>query len=316
MCCLFGFLNYSNNENKELNNVINCLAREAVVRGSDSTGISYIKNNHLVVYKRPLDAYDMEFKGVENCISVSGHTRHATQGNYKNNYNNHPFPGICNNVNFALCHNGVLWNDKALRLTYDIKKSKIETDSYIAVQLLEKFNDLSFKSIKKMSEAVSGSFCFTITDINNNLWLVKGDNPLSIIHFPKLKLYCYASTENILFTALSQTKLCDAIMQKDFEIIKMKSGDIFKIDKHGNITKSTFDFDNYGYYYDWRDYSVDDYTPLNDDYNVDSERLDDIKFVARSMGIDEKLIDELVKDGFTLDEVEDFIYEDYFSEVM
>lgn len=323
MCCLFGVLNYSQNQNKELNEIINCLSREATARGTDSTGISYVKNNKIVVYKRPLSAYDMEFKGVENCISISGHTRHATQGSQKKNYNNHPFTGHCNNMNFALSHNGVLWNDNTIRKNYDIKQSKIETDSYIAVQLLEYFNELNFENIKKMSEIVRGSFCFSLTDTQNNLWLIKGDNPLCLVHFPEQKLYCYASTDNILFTALSQTELINDIVTQNFEIIPLKMGDIFKINKYGDIEKDCFSFVNTGFY-DWRDYYADnydydydydyydDYTPQNNDSGIDLEYLNELKFIANTLGIDPKLIDELLKEDFTLDEIEEYIYDEYY----
>ena len=40
------------------------------------------------------------------------------------------------NCQFALAHNGVLFNDKELQKKYNFK-SKIETDSFVAVQLLK-----------------------------------------------------------------------------------------------------------------------------------------------------------------------------------
>ncbi len=64
-------------------------------------------------------------------------TSHATQGEVKKNYNNHPFFGNCKNLKFALAHNGIITNDDILRKEHKLPKTKIETDSYIAVQLLE-----------------------------------------------------------------------------------------------------------------------------------------------------------------------------------
>ena len=311
MCCLFGILNYSGKGNNELNYLVNCLSREATARGTDSTGISYNKDGRLVIYKKPLSAYAMEFKGIENCISVSGHTRHATQGSERKNYNNHPFMGFCDNVKFALSHNGVLWNDSTLRYQYNIQKNKIDTDSYIAVQLLEHFGELNFSNIGKMAEAVRGSFSFTITDTQDNLYFVKGDSPLSIIHFPKQKLYAYASTDNILFTALSQTDFVDDIKSGDFELIDIYGGDILRIDKFGRIEKSDFDFDEYNNWgYDWRKCGLNDYSYQYTN-NADQEYIDDLKSVAAYMGIDEKTIDTLLHEGFTLEEIEDYIYSEY-----
>ena len=330
MCCLFGILNYSGKTNKELNTLINCLSREATVRGTDSTGIAYNKDGKLKIYKKPLSAYDMEFVGVEDCISISGHTRHATQGSKKKNYNNHPFMAYCNNVKFALSHNGVLWNDRALRQQYNICKNKIETDSYIAVQLLEHFGDLNFTNIKKMAEAVKGSFAFTMNDTQDNLYLVKGDSPLSIIHLPQAKMYVYASTDNILFTALSQTDFVDDIKSGDFKMVTIKSGDIFKIDKYGRITKDKFRYDyTDSYFYDWRKMGLNDYSDYNyfDDYDditdtpnaanynacnyYEIELINELKTVAGSMGFDKDYIDTLLAEGFTLDEIEDYIYDEY-----
>lgn len=55
-----------------------------------------------------------------------------------------------------------------------------------------------------MAEKVHGSFSFSILDDADNVYLVKGDSPLSILHFPKQKIYVYASTEEILYRALGQ----------------------------------------------------------------------------------------------------------------
>lgn len=335
MCCLFGIFNYSGKADKELNYLINCLAREATARGTDSTGIAYNKDGKLKIYKKPLSAFDMNFDGIENCISISGHTRHATQGSEQKNYNNHPFMGYCDNVKFALSHNGILWNDALLRKNFGIEKNKIDTDSYIAVQLLEHFGTLNFANIKTMAESVKGSFAFTMTDTLDNLWLVKGDSPLSIIHFPDLKMYVYASTENILFAALSKTDFLSEIISGDYEIINIKQGDIFKIDKSGNISQSTFDFDCYDDfgYYDWRTYGthnknnmVSEFDDDNDTYDYDKHDITDIianfndeqlqyyfdlKMIANYYGIDEDYVDMLLCEGFSLDDIEMWLYDEY-----
>lgn len=75
---------------------------------------------------------------------VMGHTRMTTQGNEKFNYNNHPFPGTVDNADFALAHNGVLYNDTSLRISENLPITNIETDSYRAVQLIEKKKTLDF----------------------------------------------------------------------------------------------------------------------------------------------------------------------------
>ena len=303
MCCLFGVLNYGGH-NPEIDNIINQLAQEATIRGVDSTGIAYNKGGKLKVYKRPLSAYEMDFKGLSDCVTVTGHTRHATQGKKENNYNNHPFSGRSGKVNFALCHNGVLWNDKLLRERQKLPKTKIETDSYIAVQLIEKYNTFGFSALQKMAESVQGSFTFTVTDNADNLWIIKGDNPLTLVHFPQLQLYVYASTNEIAFAGMCHSTLVDEIEAGAFEVIHINSGEIVKIDKSGTIETSYFDFDRFGGRgYNWQTWNSYDYA--NDS---DFDYLEDLKTIAKMQGIPEDDIQWLIDNGYTYDEIEDYIY--------
>ena len=124
------------------------------------------------------------FRVPKHTTAVMGHTRNATQGTLKFNENNHPFRGKCGHTNFALAHNGILSNDRTLRRQLKLPKTKIETDSYIAVQLVENKKRFDMESIKYMAENVEGSFSFSLLDDMNNLYLVKGDSPLTIFHFP------------------------------------------------------------------------------------------------------------------------------------
>lgn len=306
MCCLFGIVNYSGKAYTGADALVNELAQCATLRGMDSTGIAYNKNGVLKVYKKPRNAYEMDFTGLADCAVVTGHTRHATQGSYMKNYNNHPFYGKCSNANFALAHNGVLWNDSLLRKSHNIPKDRIETDSYIAVQLLEHFGALSFENVRKMAESVSGSFAFSMVDSFDALWLVKGDSPLSIVHFPQLKLYAYASTEQILFTALSSTDLVHDIIAGDFEMVDISCGDIMLIDSKGIISVQRFNYYHSYYNCDWRTYGNTNTNYWETDY--ERQYLEDLKSVARCMGFDDDDIDGLYRDGYTLDEIEDFLY--------
>lgn len=143
MCCLFGFYNYSGKPIKNISNLTNSLAGQAIVRGKDASGIAYNDNNRLIIHKESRSADKIDFKHPDNVISVLGHTRHSTQGSHKKNYNNHPFSGSCKNLRFALAHNGVLVNDDKLQREFKLPKTKVETNSYVAVQLLEMKNILT-----------------------------------------------------------------------------------------------------------------------------------------------------------------------------
>jgi len=244
----------------------------------------------------------VNFKHPDNIVALVGHTRHSTQGSEKKNCNNHPFSGKCNNGKFVLAHNGIISNDTQLRKQYRMPKTKIETDSYIAVQLLEYKKILDEESIKFMAEAVKGSFSFSVLDTSDNLWLVKGDSPLHIIHLPELKMYVYASTEEILWKALVGTDMFAQLKKGSFEIVKIYSGDILKIQPNGNITTYDFNYDSY------RDYFFRDWWEYNDYWSGTGSYIDDLKSVAAFEGINPNEIDTLVENGFSQDEIEEYIY--------
>lgn len=299
MCCLFGFYNYGGQPIKNLGHLTNCLAEEATVRGTDATGIAYNHKGKLIINKEPKSAFQIDFKHPDDIVSVTGHTRHSTQGNKNKNYNNHPFSGQCKNVRFALAHNGVLTNDCELRKELRLPHTKIETDSFIAVQLIEKKKVLDSESIKFMAEKIKGSFAFSILDTDNTLWLVRGDSPLSLIHIPKYKLYVYASTDEILYKALVDTKLFAEIKQAAFKDIEINSGDILNILPDGSIVYDKFKYTDYSYFGNchWWDYDISE-----------SSYIDDLKSVAAYQGYSPDDVDELIKSGFTPEEIEDFIY--------
>lgn len=186
MCCLFGFIDYAGALSvKQKNRLIRELSIAAEARGTDATGVAYNTSRGLQIYKRPLAAHRLHLRIPAEAHVVMGHTRMTTQGSAKKNFNNHPFFGRVKGKCFALAHNGVLWNDRGLRHTKHLPKTKIQTDSYVAVQLLEQQKVLDFDSLAKMAEQVEGSFSFAVLDEQDALWIVKGDSPLSIAHFPE-----------------------------------------------------------------------------------------------------------------------------------
>ena len=153
MCCLFGLVDCQHRLTaKQKNRIVSILSVAAEARGTDATGIAYNSGGKLRVYKRPLPAHRMRFRVPEDANVIMGHTRMTTQGAAKRNRNNHPFPGQAGTMDFALAHNGVLWNDRYLRRSQDLPCTKIETDSYVAVQLIERKKALDFASLESMAE--------------------------------------------------------------------------------------------------------------------------------------------------------------------
>lgn len=307
MCGLFGFTTYSNNK-RSYSKLLNALANEASERGTHASGIAYNKNGYLTIYKKPLPAYKLKFEHAGDVVAVMGHTRHATQGAVKDNYNNHPFYGECKNgTGFAMAHNGIIYNDSQLRRTERLPASKIKTDSYIYAQLIEKQKRLDFNTLASCTERLQGYYTFTLLDDKNNLFIVKGDSPLSIIHFTRLKLYAYGSTDEILYKAIIDGGLLDELKTGAFENIRIDDGELMKIDASGNITRSTFKATTTRYSFkNWYEYG---------DELVDDEYLADLKQTASSLGFLPEDIDQLIEDGFTTDEIEELIYTDgYYAD--
>lgn len=297
MCALFGWLDYKGIVScKLLKKLTQALANAAEERGTDASGISYIHDGNVVIYKRPKPAHKIRFAAPDDTRAIMGHTRMTTQGNEKYNYNNHPFLGHAD-ISFALAHNGVLYNDKALRREKQLPETFIETDSYIAVQLIEQQKKLDFSSLQSMAESVQGNFTFTVLDAENSLYIIKGNNPMCLLHFADLGLYIYASTESILAKALKKINLLNVPFSK----IEVTQGEILRISSDGLLTRSKFkvqdNFDSIA----WMQYAYD----WEDDYYTQQEQL--LLEMCGCYGITEDDVILLLDYGYTADEIEDML---------
>ncbi len=295
MCSLFGWLDYQGIiPHKVLRKLTQALANAAEERGTDAAGISYINEGKVVIYKRPKPAHKLHFNPPNGTRAVMGHTRMTTQGNEKYNYNNHPFPGVAGDTSFAFAHNGVLWNDKQLRKDKLIPDTYIETDSYAACQLIEQHNKLNFDSLKYMAETVEGNFTFTVLDDNNSLYIIKGSNPMCLLHFKDIGLYVYASTESIMKNALKRIGLHKFANER----IKTDEGDIIKIDKYGELTRSGFEpklyRSKYGAWYG-----------LDDSSCYMHEEI--LLAYCGCYGVDSEDVELLLEYGYTCDEIEEML---------
>lgn len=304
MCCLFGFVDYGHKlSRKQRHRLLTVLSTCCEERGTDATGISYNFEGKQYIYKRPLPAHLMWYRVPANAAIVMGHTRMTTQGSEKHNENNHPFFGQAGITRFSLAHNGVLHNDKRLRQKLNLPTTKIETDSYVAVQLLERFGSADFHSLQWMAEQLEGSFTITMLTNRDELYFVKGNNPMCIYHYPEVGIYVYASTKDILKKAIHWTLL----PLGKAEQISLCSGELLRIDAHGKLTRSHFDDSNiYPFttpWTYWTNLESDTYDGANE-----SEYISNLKAVASYFGLFDDSIDTLLAEGFTPEEIEDYLY--------
>ena len=296
MCSLFGWLDYQGIvPHKVLRKLTQALANAAEERGTDAAGISYVRDDEVVIYKRPKPAHKLHFNPPDGTIAVMGHTRMATQGDKKLNFNNHPFAGNAGGTSFSFAHNGVLWNDKELRCDKVIPGSHIDTDSYIGVQLIEKKGKLDFDSLKYMAETVEGNFTFTVLDQENSLYIIKGSNPMYLLHFKDIGLYVYASTESIMKNALRKIGLHKFASER----IETVEGNIICIDRHGQIDRSEFEPKVYRMKYaPWVDATLSSY------YDIHEEML---LAYCGCYGVDSSDVELLLEYGYSCDEIEEML---------
>ena len=301
MCCLFGLMDPRHNLNgRQRAQLLQSLSIACEARGTDATGIAYRSGGRLHIHKKPLPAHQFRFFLPDDVHTVMGHTRMATQGSAGKTYNNHPFPGTVNGHTFALAHNGVLYNDKTLRRNLHLPNTKIETDSYVAVQLIERQKALSFSSLRSMAESVEGSFTFTILDHRNGLYFVKGENPLCLNYYPRLGLYVYASTKEILNRGLAHTLL----KRETAEEVPIRTEEILYLTADGTIARDAFTL-SWGLYSPWsgwfpgrRSTSV----TLGDPW------LKELRDMAGVFGYRPEDIDDMAAHGMSTDEIEEALY--------
>lgn len=307
MCCLFGLIDTRHTlSGKDKSKILHILASESEARGTDATGITYNLGNHLYIHKRPIPGHRLQIWVRDDTATVMGHTRMTTQGRASRNRNNHPFFGMAGNTPFALAHNGVLYNDSRLRSTQSLPKTRIETDSYVAVQLLEQRKALDLNSLRYMAEQVEGSFTFTVLDGAENLFIVKGDSPMCLYWFPELGVYLYNSTEEILSRALQRISL----PLGDHTRIPVNCGEILRIAPNGEITRGEFDNPCLLYAAPWSSYSWHrglDFHCKRAASELGSY-LEEIKSVAMAFGYSPDEIDYLAECGFTPEELEEMLY--------
>ena len=146
-----------------------------------------------------------------------------------------------------------------------------------------------------MAETVDGNFTFTVLDDANNLYIVKGSNPMCLLHFKDIGLYVYASTESIMKNALRRIGLHKFANER----IKTEEDDIICIDRNGNIIRSEFEPKIYrSKYGSW--YDLDD-TPY---YNMHEEML---LAYCGCYGVDSEDVELLLEYGYTCDDIEEML---------
>ena len=169
MCGIFGYVGKKSNAREK---VISGL-KNLEYRGYDSWGIAAIDDTEKMVL--------VKLNDLKSSMSF-GHTRWATHGGVTDE-NAHPHLDCSNDL--ALIHNGIIDNYEELKLNLRSEghRFKSETDSEVAVHLVEKFYDkFGFeKSVIKTFKSITGLNAIIIMDRKTRLFAaVKNGSPLII----------------------------------------------------------------------------------------------------------------------------------------
>ena len=82
MCALYGFINYGKIlSQKELKKLVRRLSVASECRGRDASGVAYVRNRKVIIYKKPQPSCEVNFYFPSDITILTGHTRMATQGN-------------------------------------------------------------------------------------------------------------------------------------------------------------------------------------------------------------------------------------------
>lgn len=187
MCGIVGYIG-----NKKASPILIDGLLKLEYRGYDSSGISTIEKNKLVVLKNKGRVENLiaslKEKELNSQIGIA-HTRWATHGK-PSKINSHPH--LDNSKTFSVCHNGIIENYSELKEFLKEKKYifNSETDSEIIPNLIHYYykketgieSEKILKSINKACLKFKGSFAIELISpkVSDTIFAVRKDSPLVI----------------------------------------------------------------------------------------------------------------------------------------
>lgn len=170
-------------------------------RGNDATGMAVqLNSGHVHVLKSDIPAWkfvahDMYKSFIEkhlpNTRAVILHTRGASQGNPRDNNNNHPmFAGKA-----AVIHNGAIRNDHSLFTTLNLER-KADTDTDIIRAIVDKYG-ITKEGVDNLNK-MSGSMASAVfhPDFPGKMLLMRSGAPMTL--GSTQDLFMFASEKNTL----------------------------------------------------------------------------------------------------------------------
>lgn len=211
MCGIVGYIGKNNATKLVLEGL-----KKLEYRGYDSAGLSMIRDNKLVTFKKKgrikvlEDSFDQEEYSSNICI---GHTRWATHGE-PNEINAHPH--LSTDRKISVVHNGIIENYLELRndLTKKGYKFLSQTDTEVIPNVIsDNYKGDILEAVFKSTEILRGAYSLGIIDENEGKRLIAVRNSSPLL---------FAICEDGYFVASDIT----SVIEHTNKIIYLEDGDV------------------------------------------------------------------------------------------
>ena len=225
MCGIVGYIGKNNATKLVLEGL-----KKLEYRGYDSAGLSMIRDNKLVTFKKKgrikvlEDFFDQEEFSSNICI---GHTRWATHGE-PNEINAHPH--LSTDEKISVVHNGIIENYLELRndLTKKGYKFLSQTDTEVIPNVIsDNYKGDILEAVFKSTEILRGAYSLGIIDENDGKRLIAVRNSSPLL---------FAICEDGYFVASDITSVIEhtnkIIYLEDGDVVDMREGSYTIYDKN------------------------------------------------------------------------------------
>lgn len=209
MCGLAGVILNQNKSLDELQygiitDVFKGILVKAQARGNHASGFGVVfDTKEYLLHKDAVDATHLIADGDTDAnlglvdsttTAIIGHTRFATQGDVNTNSNNHPIRA----GNVIGTHNGWVSNDDSLFRQFNLYRHA-EVDSEVLFRMINEANSPD-EFFEKMLPKAQGKITAVWSDVEfpEIIYILKGNNPLSLIYVKELGALFYASLEYMI----------------------------------------------------------------------------------------------------------------------
>lgn len=174
------------------------LLKRGQVRGTDAAGYAWTGPSGAGLYKKNVPGSMLNMTALpQDADSIIAHTRAGTKGTARDNENNHPLQSTDGSI--TLIHNGVIYNDMAVRRTLGKSAKKLaEVDSAVIPEVI---SELGLSEVDIM-EGYAACAWFD-TETGPTIHLARFES--APVHYAWLEdgSFAFASTGDILGQALN-----------------------------------------------------------------------------------------------------------------